>query len=184
MHLIFIPYQTIPFLDLSLSVILLSFLDSLSILHEVNLFLIHIYLLFNPLYFPYNNRLLQPSLPLQSVPTQVDNLICVTSSRTAPPPRLGILIQIGYNPSKKPQCSAHHCFPHGSNTALLNIIWIFKVHQDQPCFLVALVWNVLLAFYSFWNMKMIYSWHQCSDCIWLVSRTHGSLTLKISCCCV
>ena len=37
MHLIFIPHQTIPFLDLSLSVILLSFLDSLSILHEVNL---------------------------------------------------------------------------------------------------------------------------------------------------
>jgi hypothetical protein len=63
MHLIFIPHQTIPFLDLSLSVILLSFLDSLSILHEVNLLLINIYLLFNPLYFPYNKMLLQPSLP-------------------------------------------------------------------------------------------------------------------------
>ena len=31
-------------------------------------------------------------------------------------------------------------------------------------------------------MKIIYSWHRCSDYIWLVSRTHVSLTLKISGC--
>jgi hypothetical protein len=33
-------------------------------------------------------------------------------------------------------------------------------------------------------MKITYSWHRCSDYIWLVSRTRGSFTLKISGCSV
>jgi hypothetical protein len=45
---------------LSLSDILLSLLDSISIFHEVNIFLIHIYLPFNPFYLPFRKILLQP----------------------------------------------------------------------------------------------------------------------------
>jgi hypothetical protein len=80
--------------------------------------------------------------------------------------------------------STHHP-PHATWRLITKwlLCWkCFKVHLHKPCFLVALVLKVLMALYSFKDRKIINLWHWCSDYIWLVSRTHGSSTLKISGC--